>query len=159
MGWLTSNFQQSSTVAHRATSNPHYKSSNRFVQDSKLSQKNSPRRGNLLGEMRPFWLKVKESEQRLMWLRTMVRQKLVVRNIEAYGKAISEQLRSEEMRFKEQERDVLLNIMKIKLRDENINLKKLQVNKELARQKIRRDMGRVKCLKIIAKLRREVNIR
>ena len=42
----------------------------------------TPERGQLLGIMRPVWTKVTESECRLTWLHEMVRQKLVVRNIE-----------------------------------------------------------------------------
>ena len=130
MGKIHHNSQQSSRDAHGASSNPIYKSNDiRFVKPSQSIQNHSPRRGKLLGEMRPFWIKVKESEHRLEWLKTMVRHELVVRDVDAYAKAISEQLRSEEMKFREQERGVLLGIMKVKLRDEHHNLRKLQNKK------------------------------
>ena len=48
----------------------------------------------------------------------MVKNELVVRDVDAYSRAISEQLRSDEMKYKEQERNILLGIMKVKLRDE-----------------------------------------
>ena len=44
----------------------------------------------MLGILRPYWTKVLESEQRIAWLKTMIGKNIVVRNLEAYGKAISE---------------------------------------------------------------------
>ena len=64
-------------------------------------------RGKLLGAAQPAWTKVLESEARLKWLKSMIEKDLVVRNIESYAKAEGEKLRSEEMRLKEEERDVL----------------------------------------------------
>ena len=50
----------------------------------------TPTRGQLIGIIRPVWLKVIESECRLNWLHEMVRLELVVRNIESYAKSISD---------------------------------------------------------------------
>ena len=71
-----------------------------------VSQCDTVRTGNLLGIMRPLWIKVCESEQRIAWLTKMIGKRLVVRNLEAFAKAIGEQLRSEEYKFKEEERHV-----------------------------------------------------
>ena len=70
-------------------------------------QKETPERGMLLGIVRPVWRKVVESEVRLAWLNDMVREKLVVRDINSYAKSISACLRSEEMIIKEEEADLL----------------------------------------------------
>ena len=54
---------------------------------------NTGDRGSLLGVIRPPWRNVVEGETRLDWLQKMVKKKLVVQDIEAYGKAQSELLR------------------------------------------------------------------
>ena len=111
MGKLRSNSQQSPSSAHRADSMPPSKLI-KFAHTSQFISENS-KRGNVLGVLRPYWLRVKESEMRLSWLQTMVRLELIVRDVEAYAKAGSTKLRSEDMKFKEQERVVLLGIMKL----------------------------------------------
>ena len=58
-----------------------------------VSQCDTVRTGNLLGIMRPLWIKACESEQRIAWLTKMIGKRLVVRNLEAFAKAIGEQLR------------------------------------------------------------------
>ena len=52
------------------------------------SSSKTPERGQLLGIIRPIWTKVTESECRLTWLHEMVRQDLIVRDIEAYAKSL-----------------------------------------------------------------------
>ena len=47
------------------------------------------RRGDMLGIIRPYWIKVAESEQRLAWLQTMVQRELVVRDLESFAKALN----------------------------------------------------------------------
>ena len=86
-------------------------------------------RGNLLGAVRLQWTKVTESECRMAWLKKMVERKIVVRDLEAYSKSISEKLRSEECRLKEEEREILMGVMKLKLKDEMKNLIALQRKK------------------------------
>ena len=75
--------------------------------DPDIIRNYSSNRGQLLGIIRPAWRKVLESETRLDWLERMVKKKLIVRDIEAYAKAQGEMLRSEEMRMKEEERDLV----------------------------------------------------
>ena len=100
MGKGKSNSQQSPIAAHRAASKTRTRShSLRFISNSKSSEKYSQKRGDLLGEMRPVWIKAKESECRVNWLRTMVRLELVVRDIEAYARSVCEKLRSDELKF------------------------------------------------------------
>ena len=78
----------------------------------------STNRGKLLGIVRPVWRKVLESEIRLDWLEKMVKKRLVVRNIDAYAKYQRALLRSEEMRVREEEREVSFGLMLIKVKDE-----------------------------------------
>ena len=64
--------------------------------------------GPLLGVVRPAWVKVLESEQRISWLTKMVQKGLCVRDIEAYVKLEHEKLRSEQYRVREDERDIMM---------------------------------------------------
>ena len=74
--------------------------------NSKCSTSKEPTswEGPLLSVMRPTWVKVMESEQRIAWLQRMVDRKLCVKDLEAYVKLQHEQLRSKNMRVKEEEK-------------------------------------------------------
>ena len=74
--------------------------------------------GKLLGVVRPAWLKVTESEQRVTWLTKMVKRDLCVKDIEAYVKLEHDKLRSEQHQVREDERTILMGLMQLKLRDE-----------------------------------------
>ena len=78
------------------------------------------KRGNLLGTIRPFWLKTVESEERLKWINKMIGKKLLVRDLEAFAESTSEKLRTEESIYREEEREILLN-------DVRMNLGKLKI--------------------------------
>ena len=120
-------------------------------------EKYSGDRGQLLGIVRPAWRKVLESEMRLDWLEKMVRKNLVVRDIEAYARAQSEKLRSEEMRLKEEERIVLMGLMHVKVKDEKRNLVALQQTKDRVRNLLAKTLGKggKKFTSIIKELRKE----
>ena len=90
----------------------------------------SMERGKLLGAVKPAWIKVQESEARLKWLKSMVERKLVVRNIESFALAENERLRTESEKLKDEEREVLLGLMAIKVKDERNNLLALQQTRE-----------------------------
>ena len=106
----------------------------KHILNTNLSDNNTLRRGELLGVGRPIWLKVQESESRLAWISEMVRKELVVRDICSYAKSISCQLRSEELRFKEKERKILMGLMELKLKDEKLNLKNLTMKKSFPKR-------------------------
>ena len=107
------------TTSKTVVSNPNpRKETNVSNLDVVTNNEDTLRGGNLLGVVRPFWLKVTESEQRLAWLKTMRKNDLVVRDLESYAKSISERLRSEEYQLKEEERKILLDIMTLKIKDE-----------------------------------------
>ena len=80
----------------------------------------------MLGITKPSWIKAADSEMRLAWLKTMYEKKLCVRTIESYAKALSDELRTDEMKVREEERTVLLDLILVKIRDEKRNLKILQ---------------------------------
>ena len=51
-----------------------------------LKIQNTPIGGSLLGTIKPTWIKAMESETRIAWLKDMLDRKLVVRDIESFGK-------------------------------------------------------------------------
>ena len=99
-------------------------------------------RGKLLGAVRPQWTKVTESEQRIAWLRKMIDRNLVVRDLESYAKNIRDKLRSEKCKVREEERVILMGIMKLKLKDEIKNLIELKRGKEEKRMWLIEQIGK-----------------
>ena len=86
------------------------------------SEHSAKARGNMLGRARPVWFRVLESEQRMNWLKNMVRKRLLVRDIESFLKSQEVKLRSEEEKVRDEERDILLGLMTIKLKDDRKKL-------------------------------------
>ena len=97
-------------VAHSATSRKRTRNS-RLFSYIESTQKGGP----LLGIARPIWLKVTESERRIAWMCEMLRKKLIVKDIENFVNTLNEKLRTDSMRVKEEEREVALGLMKVKL--------------------------------------------
>ena len=83
-----------------------------------LKIKNTPLGGDLLGIIKPTWLKALESETRIAWLRNMLDRKLVVRDLESFGRNTTEKLRAESSRKEELGREAILELMRVKLVDE-----------------------------------------
>ena len=108
-------------------------------------------RGQLIGIARPVWSKVVESETRLAWLHQMVRQDLVVRDIEAYAQSISACLRTSEMVCKEEERKVLIGLMRVKLKDERKHLDIMRRTREKVRKWIIEIVGKTRTFETIMK--------
>ena len=107
---------------------------NKPIIRSSLSNDITLERGHLLGIMRPHWLKTVESEERLRWIRQMIRMKLMVNDIEAFAHSTAEKLRSEESKFREEERDILMKLMILKRNDERRNLRLLKREQERIRR-------------------------
>ena len=101
-----------------------------------LQLEDTLRRGKVLDIVRPFWCKVTESEQRLAWLETMVRKELVVRDLDGYTKSIGACLRSEEYKMREEERIILLEVMRLKVKDEKKHLVYVRRKREEVRRKL-----------------------
>jgi len=113
--------------------------------------------GSMLGTVKPLWIKVTESEQRISWLKSMIDRELVVRDLEAYAKKISAKLRSDEYHVKEEERVILMNIMKLKLKDEKRNLIALNRKKDEVRRRLLLLLGKGRKLdSLLSKLRKDM---
>ena len=78
-------------IAQSAISKPSFELETNVSNTDLSTNEDTLRGGNLLGVVRPYWMKVTESEQRLAWLKTMRGRDLVVRDLESYAKSISEQ--------------------------------------------------------------------
>ena len=115
----------------------------------------------MLGRARPVWVKVSESEQRMKWLKEMIRKRLLVRDIESFLKSQEEKLRSEEENIRDEERNILLGLMDIKLKDEKKNYRKLVKNREDMRKMLKKECenSNKKYLTTVRKLRKEVEKR
>ena len=71
-------------------------------------------RGLVLGIARPIWIKVVENEERLNWMKKMVHRGLIVRDTEVFGKSLENKLRSDNAQILEDEKEILLTLMKLK---------------------------------------------
>ena len=122
------------------------------------SEHSAEARGSLLGKARPAWFRVVESEQRMAWLKSMIRKRLLVRDIESFLKSQEVKIRSEEEKIKNSERDILLGLMEVKLKDEKKNYRRLVKQREDMRKLIKRECSEKskKYLIFIRKIKREV---
>ena len=121
------------------------------------SQECTPRGGKLLEVARPIWIKVAESEQRLSWMKSMIAKKLIVRDLDAFVRKVGAQLRSEEYSHKEEEREILMEVMTLKFKDEKRNLTALKRKKDKMRHEITEVLGKgTKLDNIMSRLRKEV---
>ena len=118
-------------------------------------------RGSMLGNARPAWLKVIESEQRMNWLKGMIRKRLLVRDVNSFLKSQEEKLRSGEEKIKEEERDLLLGLMNIKLKDEKKKYRSLVKKREDMRKLIKKECEnkQKKYLTLIRKIKKETTMR
>ena len=143
-------------IAQSAISKPSFELETNVSNTDLSTNEDTLRGGNLLGVVRPYWMKVTESEQRLAWLKTMRGRDLVVRDLESYAKSISEQLRSEQYRMREEERKILLEIMSLKIKDEKKHLVEVKRKKEERKRWLIDQLGKNRKFDtIIRKLRKE----
>ena len=151
-GTMTTNVYPSvSSDAHSASSKQDITNISLSNMETTLS------RGNLLGAVRPHWTRVTESEQRIAWLKKMIAKKLVVRDLNTYVKSISAKLRSEECKIREEEREILMGIMRLKLKDEMKNLIALKRKKDEMRLWLCQQIGKGGRLdRMLLKLRRDM---
>ena len=121
------------------------------------SEHSAQARGNMLGEARPMWLKVIESEERMIWLKGMIRKRLLVRDINSFLRSQEEKLRSGEEKIREEERDLLIGLMNIKLKDERKSYRSLVKKREDMRRVIKRECEgkQKKYLTFIRRIKRE----
>ena len=89
----------------------------------------------------------------------MLGKKLLVRDLDAYASKVEDKLRSEDVRIKEDEKLIFLQLMELKLRDEIQCLRKLRQKKEEKRRWMKGEVGIRQLESILRKLRDEVNKR
>ena len=118
-------------------------------------------RGEMLGRARPVWFRVTESEQRMNWLKSMIKKRILVRDIDSFLKSQEVKIRSDEESIREEERDILLGLMDVKLKDEKKNYRRLVRNREDMRKLIKKECENndKKYLTFMRKIRRETNDR
>ena len=148
------------TAAHGAANGKGGNRSDRFDLNSIHIEQKTSMKGHPLGVARPIWMKVVESEQRIAWLTKMVRKKLCVRDLEAFVRLEHGKLRSEELKLREEERLIILGLMKLKLRDEVKHLRSLKIEKDKVRSQMRNLMGKIRGFTNVMKnLRKETEKR
>ena len=123
-----------------------------MITQTLLKIEETPTGGRLLGVIKPIWTKALESEKRLAWLIDMGDRELVVRDLEIIGCTLNEKLRTESAKEGELEREVILEMMKLKVKDERRNLKELRKIREQIRDYMKRKIGRIKYKRIMEKL-------
>ena len=154
------NHPQEPTVTETVTNSNPTVSSNIITNSSALQSEVTLKGGQLLGILRPIWIKTTESEERIRWFRQMIERKLLVRDIEAFLQNTCDKLRSEESKVREEEREVLMRLMILKRNDERRHLRELKKEKESLRTQIKKEYGRKTCYTLIVKkLRREIRKR
>ena len=142
--WELNNMPMTPPVTAVTSSNETDYLTNSEKMSLQLSIDSTLKRGTLLGVMKPVWLKTTESEERIRWLRQMIGKNLLVRDLEAFLKSTSKQLRSDEIKIREEEREVVMKLMIVKRNDERRKLRELQREKESLRRIIHKKYGRKK---------------
>ena len=100
------------------------------------------------------------AEERLRWFKQIIGKKLMVRDVEAFLQSTCNKLKSEESKMREDERDVLMQLMILKRNDERRNMRDLRREKERLRRYIQKEYGKRNCYDLIVKkLRREIRKR
>ena len=80
-----------------------------------------------------------------------------MRDLDAYARKIGAQLRYEEYLYREEEREILMDMMKLKFRDEKRDLMALKRKREEMKQELTKSLGRGKKLdRLFSKLRIEM---
>ena len=79
--------------------------------------------------VRNIWKKMIECEERVKFWKRMIEGGVGVRELEHLGEAIKEKFRSERMRGGRSEREVVMLVMSLKLRDEKRHQKELKMRR------------------------------
>ena len=121
-----------------------------------LRLKNTPKGGKLQGIIEPIWNKTMESEQRLIWLEDMIKRKLVVREILNFGNSVKDKLRTESSREEEIGREVLMELMKVKLVDEKRYYREYSRLRHKLRDWLRQNVGRKKYNSLMENIKKRI---
>ena len=118
-----------------------------------LKIQDTPSGGSLIGILQPVWNKAVESDMRLSWLQEMLRKDLVVREIQSFGGNLKDKLRAESSREEEMERSSLIEVMKVKYRDEKRYHQECIKVKERLKDWTKKKIGRRKFKHLMAKIK------
>ena len=124
-----------------------------------LKIKDTPLGGDLLGIIKPTWMKAMESETRIAWLKDMIERNLVVRDIESFGKSSNEKLRAESSRNEELGRDALMELMRVKFIDEKRYYRECKKTRENVRNMVRQKLGRRRYDNLMNRLKMKIEFR
>ena len=110
----------------------------------------------LKDDLRDYWRKLVDSEERLNFFKKMVSWDLLVREIEHFGDDLNNELRSEKMRGARSEKEVVRLIMKIKLKDERRYQRETRQERKCCRDKLEKEVNISKKFKeIVSKVNNE----
>ena len=115
----------------------------------KLSITSTPDGGSVLGIVKPIWQKAAESELRIKWLGDMLDRDLVIRDVMRFGQIIEDKFRTESSKEEEIGRQVLTELMRVKLIDEKRYYREVKRTREVIRDFLRKRLGRKKYDKLI----------
>ena len=90
--------------------------------------------------VRDIWKKMIECEERITFWKRMIEWGVGVRELEHMGEGIKEKFRSEVMHSGKNDREVVMLVMSLKLRDEMLHQKELKVRRNREKQKWKEEL-------------------
>ena len=106
--------------------------------------------------VRNLWKKLIECEERLTFWKRMIEWGVGVRELEHIGEDIKEKFRSENMRENKSEREVIMLIMSLKMRDERKHQKELKARRNQQKELWKLELDSVRqYTRLLSKLNQE----
>ena len=109
--------------------------------------------GSVLGIVKPVWQRALEGEMRISWSKDMLDRDLVLRDILKFGHVVSEKFRVESSKEGEMGRKFLIEIMRVKYKDELRYYRECKKLRESLRDYLRKKYGRQKYNKLMDKIK------
>ena len=110
---------------------------------------------NAKNDLRNDWRKLVESEERLGFFRRMVKLNLQVREIQHLGDNSNNKLRSEKMKNANSEKEVVRQIMDMKLKDERRHQREVRKERNEKRRKLEEMLSKTRFKSIISQINGE----
>ena len=108
--------------------------------------------GSSQDNVRNIWKKQVESEERLYFFRKMLELDLSVRELEHLGEDLNSKFRSEDMKKKRSEKQVIRHIMRLKEKDEKKFQREIKGRRKEARKQLENEMSKGQFRKTMSKL-------
>ena len=99
--------------------------------------------------VRNIWKKQIECEERVKFWRSMINCGAGVRELESIGENIKEKFRSVEMKNGGRERDVVMLVMSLRLKDEKKHQIELKKKRNTEKEKMKEELGSIRQYKLI----------